>query len=223
MTIINVVPFRDYGWNLSRVRPFLFNLVVVDLVAGFYGVVMWMSIKLKFQTYVTFKSHQSLYFWPILVTAWGIELHALGFLLKLFAPSCPRLLSIIISNIGWICNVTGFAIVLYSRPHLVVCNRLILRLVLAMIITDVFILHVPLTTTKFGLWFTSKTSPTQPMWLPVFQVIERIQITRFILQEKHYLLHLHLPDVEVLEVWLRSTDTQCHFTFHCHAGRRSHI
>lgn len=52
-----------------------------------------------------------------------------------------------------------------------------------MIIIDVFILHVPLPTTEFGLWFTSKTSPTRPTWLPVFQVIERIQITRFILQE----------------------------------------
>lgn len=107
MTIINVVPLMDYDWNLSRVGPFPFNPAVVGLVAGFYGVATWMGIELNFQVYVTFKSRRGLYFWPILVTAWGIELHALGFLLKLFAPSCPRLLSIIIFKIGWICNVTA--------------------------------------------------------------------------------------------------------------------
>jgi hypothetical protein len=64
MTIINVVPLRDYDWNLSRVGPFPFNPAVVGLVAGFYGVAMWMGIELNFQVYVTFKSQQGLYFWP---------------------------------------------------------------------------------------------------------------------------------------------------------------
>lgn len=115
MTLINVIPLRDYDWSLSRVGPFPFNPAVVGLVAGFYGVAMWMGIKLNFQVYFAFKRHRCLYFWSMLVTAWGIELHSLGFLLKLL---CPRLFAIIISKIGRICDVTGLATVPYPRLHL---------------------------------------------------------------------------------------------------------
>jgi len=39
--------------------------------------------------------------------------------------------------------VSGFSVVLYSRLHLVIRNPRVLQLVLAMIITDAFLFHVP--------------------------------------------------------------------------------
>lgn len=45
--------------------------------------------------------------------------------------------------VGWVCMVTGQSIALYSRLHLVDHDPSRLRFVLAMIITNVIISHVP--------------------------------------------------------------------------------
>lgn len=74
--------------------------------------------------------------------------------------------------------VTGQAFVLFSRLHLVVRNRKTLRLVLFIIIFDVFALHLPTIIMTVG-----SNSPNSAFWVPKFNVMERIQLTGFCLQE----------------------------------------
>jgi hypothetical protein len=71
----------------------------------------------------------------LLICTWGVALHVLGVILKVFNEG-PWVLSSIVFKIGWVGNVTGFSLVLFSRLNLVVHDRRIRRGVLAMIITD---------------------------------------------------------------------------------------
>ena len=74
--------------------------------------------------------------------------------------------------------VTGQAFVLYSRLHLVVRNQQTLRLILAMIIFDAFALHIPTIIFTYG-----SNSPNAKFWTPKFNIMERIQLVGFCLQE----------------------------------------
>ncbi len=74
--------------------------------------------------------------------------------------------------------VTGQAFVLYSRLHLVVRNQRTLRYVLFMIIIDACALHIPTIIFTYG-----SNSPQADYWTPKFNVMERIQLTGFCVQE----------------------------------------
>jgi len=102
-----------------------------------------MTVELTVWVFYTFRKWSGLYFWSVLITTWGVTLHAIGFILKFCVPSCNWIFSTVLAEIGWVSMVTGFSVVLYSRLHLVVHNPRVLQLVLAMIITDAFLFHVP--------------------------------------------------------------------------------
>ena len=74
--------------------------------------------------------------------------------------------------------VTGQAFVLYSRLHLVVRNQRTLRYVLCMIIFDACALHIPTIIFTYG-----SNSPDANYWTPKFNIMERIQLTGFCVQE----------------------------------------
>ena len=74
--------------------------------------------------------------------------------------------------------VTGQAFVLYSRLHLVVRNPKTLKYVLWMIIVDAIWLHVPTIVFTYG-----SNSANADFWTPKFNVMERIQLVGFCLQE----------------------------------------
>lgn len=74
--------------------------------------------------------------------------------------------------------VTGQSFVLYSRLHLVVRKKRTLHLVLAMIIIDAFILHTPTIVLTIG-----SNSSKGHTFAPIFNVMERIQLAIFCIQE----------------------------------------
>jgi hypothetical protein len=74
--------------------------------------------------------------------------------------------------------VTGQSLVLYSRLHLIFRNPFWLRIVLAMILTNAFILHVPIIILMYG-----SNSSANNSWAPVYGIYERVQVTIFCLQE----------------------------------------
>lgn len=74
--------------------------------------------------------------------------------------------------------VTGQSFVLYSRLHLVVRRRRTLHLVLAMIITDGVLLHTPTIVLTIG-----SNGPSGRHWAPIFNIMERIQLAMFCIQE----------------------------------------
>ncbi len=74
--------------------------------------------------------------------------------------------------------VSGQSFVLYSRLNLVVRNEILLRSVLIAIIIDGFALHTPTLVFIYGA-----NSPSAGRWVPKFNIMERIQLTGFCIQE----------------------------------------
>ncbi|KAF1842044.1 uncharacterized protein K460DRAFT_264915, partial [Cucurbitaria berberidis CBS 394.84] len=148
------------------------------LIASFCAVAYWMCIELLVLVYVTFKRHTGLYFWSIVITTLGLILQATGFLIKEFVYSNPPIFTTIICKIGWVSNVTGFSIVLWSRLHLVVNDPRILRAVLIMILVNGVLMHTPVIVCEFGLLSRHKQDYIRPM-----VIMERVQQTVFALQE----------------------------------------
>ncbi|KAJ9611122.1 hypothetical protein H2200_004305 [Cladophialophora chaetospira] len=153
------------------------NPTVYCLIASFCAVSLWMTIELTLQVFFTFRRHKGLYFWSLLVCTWGVALHVLGVILKVFNES-NWIVSSIIFKIGWVGNVTGFSLVLYSRLNLVVHDRRVRRAILAMIIIDAFLMHTPIIIFDFGI-----SSPHPSIWYMPMKVYERIQVIWFSVQE----------------------------------------
>ena len=74
--------------------------------------------------------------------------------------------------------VTGQAFVLFSRLHIVVRRRRTLRLVLVMICVNAVCLHIPTIILTIG----SNSAPASA-WAPIFNIVERIQLALFCIQE----------------------------------------
>lgn len=105
--------------------------------------------------FLTFKRYHGLYFWCLLISGIGVTPYALGFLLKFMnlAPGNLKWLAISLLTIGWYALVTGQALVLWSRLHLIVNGTRgdrIIKYTKWMIIIDAICLHIPTTVLTFG-------------------------------------------------------------------------
>ncbi|KAN0068871.1 hypothetical protein V8E54_013040 [Elaphomyces granulatus] len=176
------VPTSQFDWSFSRTGPLPWNQTVWSIIAVFTAVPLWMNIELTVWVLYVFRRYSGLYFWSILITTWCISLHAIGYVLKECVPACNAIVSTLIVEIGWVGMVTGFAIVLYSRLHLVsftIKSPHILRFALILIITDAFLFHTPTIVFQFGLAVPS----THDQYSAYLRVMERIQIMGFSIQE----------------------------------------
>ncbi|KAL8937795.1 MAG: hypothetical protein Q9211_003503 [Gyalolechia sp. 1 TL-2023] len=149
-----------------------------SILVAMLTLALYMSALVDLQVFTTFKRHNTIYFWSLLVTSWGIMSHSLGIILKWFVGSCPWYVNTAFASFGWWGMVTGQSLVLYSRLHLVIRSPKILRSVLIMIIFNFCIFQIPTTILTFG---SNQADPG--MWLKVYNVYERIQLIVFTLQE----------------------------------------
>ena len=147
-------------------------------ISAFTAVAWAFAFELNIAIYFTFKRKRGLYFWSLILSSWGCILHGLGFLLKFFYPSTNVYLVNTIVAVGWWSMVTGQAVVLYSRLHLVLKNGRILKFILGMIIWNAITLHIPTSVLTYG-----SSSTASAAFLPGFTVMEKIQMTIFCLQE----------------------------------------
>ncbi len=147
-------------------------------ISAFTAVAWYNAIELNLQVFLTFKRHRGLYFWSLLISCYGCVLHSLGFLLKFFQITTNNYLSVVIITIGWYAMVTGQAVVLYSRLHLVVREQKTLRMILAMIIVNAICFHIPTTVLTFG---SNSHNPTP--FTRAFSTMEKVQMTVFSVQE----------------------------------------
>ena len=147
-------------------------------ISAFTAVAWYNVAQLNVSIFMTFKRRRGLYFWSLLISSYGVVFHALGFLLKFFQLTTNDYLSCFFITLGWLPMVTGQALVLYSRLHLVVKEQRILRGVLIMIVWNAITLHIPTTVLTFG-----SSSPAWRYFINGFQVMEKIQMTIFCIQE----------------------------------------
>ncbi|PVH97637.1 hypothetical protein DM02DRAFT_719783 [Periconia macrospinosa] len=151
---------------------------IATIIASFIGISFYNVIELNVIILNTFKNRRCLYFWSFIFATWGIMLWSLGFLIKDFGLESGTLLYSIFIATGWCAMVTGQSCVLYSRLHIVLDNRTYLRLVLAMIIFNAIVLHVPTIVLGFGA-----QSNNPGIYLKVYPIYEKVHVTIFFFQE----------------------------------------
>jgi hypothetical protein len=176
MADMHFVPLSSYNWSLGNFDFLQWNPTVYCLVASFFAVSLWLALELTVQVYTTFKRRTGLYFWSILIVACGIAFHTVGLLLKLLVPGANVIFATVLAKVGWIMDTTGFAVVLYSRLHLVVQSQKTLRLVLAMIIVDAVLFHTPIIVFLMG-------QTIHKDWDPYVTPFEYTQVVGFSIQE----------------------------------------
>lgn len=149
-----------------------------SLLVAMLTLAIYMAFIVDLKVLTTFKRRNTLYFWSILLTSWGIMSHSTGIILKWFVGRCPWTVNTAFATFGWWGMVTGQSLVLYSRLHLVVRDQRVLRFVLAMVLVDFLLFQVPTTVLTFG---SNQKHPG--MWLKIYNIYERIQLIVFTLQE----------------------------------------
>jgi hypothetical protein len=154
--------------------------LALRIVIGSCITVAWYNaLELNILVFATFKRYGGLYFWSLLIASWGVIFYGIGFLFKFFQIINNDYVNVVFITIGWWCMVTGQSVVLYSRLHLIVLNEKLLGLILKMIIVDAIILHIPTTVLTFGS--NSNTQTTR--FVHGYNVMEKIQMTGFCIQE----------------------------------------
>ncbi|KAH0556504.1 hypothetical protein GP486_005603 [Trichoglossum hirsutum] len=153
------------------------SVPVAMSISAFTGISWYNVLELNVIIWFTFKQRHGLYFYSLLAASWGIVFHQLGYILRFFGVSKNDYASEAIVNVGWYCMVTGQSFVLYSRLHLVVRDNRKVRWILYMIIIDFFIFHIPTSTLDFFCVYNVKK------YYPYFNIMEKIQVTGFFLQE----------------------------------------
>jgi hypothetical protein len=116
----------------------------------------------------------------MMTTIFGIACHAVSFIAKLFfhLNTPAQLGTTFVAKLGWVCNTTGFSFVLYSRMNLVVQSPLVLNWALTAIIVDGILFHTPVVVFSFGM-----STPSYEFWFDKMQIVERIQVVGFLIQE----------------------------------------
>ena len=164
-------------WRRDAIRPEHHNVRDVALLTSCTGVAWAWTVELDIMVFLKFRKRGGLYFWSLLISSWGCSIHAFGFILNYLLLKTPQVYLPFIFG-GWIMMTTGQAFVLYSRLHLVIRKQRTLRFVLCMIIFNAFALHGSTIVTNSGA-----NSSNRDYWQHKFDIVERIQLAGFCLQE----------------------------------------
>jgi hypothetical protein len=157
------------------------SLALRVVISVFTSLSIYNSLELTILVLFTFKKYTGLYFWSLLVSTWGIVFYSLGFLCKFFQLIGNDFVSVTMITVGWWGMVTGQSLVLYSRLHLIVREGKTLRRVLAMIVINVFLLHIPTTILTFGSNALGNKDITT--FVRGYNIMEKVQLTGFCIQE----------------------------------------
>lgn len=134
----------DASMDKNDPATYYMNLPTAMVIASFTTIAWVNTIELQFRIWLGFKRYTGLYFWSLLLSSWGCALHALSFMMLNFKIWTNAHAAGVVIGVSWWWMVTGQALVLYSRLHLVVRDNRKIRWVLVMIITNFFVLHIPI-------------------------------------------------------------------------------
>ncbi|KAM5346536.1 hypothetical protein ACJ41O_009541 [Fusarium nematophilum] len=166
---------EDAGLSKRSTRVYSPEAVMTCTTVSLYNALELLSL-----IFMTFKRRSGLYFWSILVASFGVVPYAVGWLIGYFDLTAD-FVGMLMASIGWVLLITGQAVVLYSRLHLVLQNDSILRAVKWMIIFNAVVWHTLMTV----LLFTISYRPDQGRnsYNAVFNTMEKVQMLFFCVQE----------------------------------------
>jgi hypothetical protein len=151
------------------------NIGIIQIVS-MYSISAYSALETGFFTFFFFKKYCGLLFWSMQAASWGIIVHALPAMTRFISQS-SNLPTSIPFILGWYAMVTGQAVVLYSRVHLLAPAECKPRWMLWMIVVNAFILHIPMTVLFFGL-----NSGVAGLARPA-AIFDRIQLIGFCIQD----------------------------------------
>ncbi|KAH7072619.1 hypothetical protein BKA63DRAFT_47269 [Paraphoma chrysanthemicola] len=163
------------------------SLSLKIIIAFLLGLALYNAIELIVLVFVTFQRYHGLYFWSLVIAAFGIIPYSLGFLIKFFQLLDPNqnegYVAVVFLTIGWYTMVTGQSVVLWSRLHLLTSSRRVLRWTLWMIIVNGVLLHSVTTVLTFGSNSNSLSPTTLQRFVNGYSIMEKIQMVGFFVQE----------------------------------------
>lgn len=146
-------------------------------LVAFTTLAWYNAVEMLFLIFVVFKKYKGLYFWSMVITTISIVPYQIGAWLKLVYRTY-NVLATVFLNTGWIFMIIGQSVVLYSRLHLVTQNPMLLGSIRWMIVGTAICMCIPTTVATYG----SNLQKT-PSFITAYNVIEKIQMTSFTIQE----------------------------------------
>ncbi|KAK1959647.1 integral membrane protein [Colletotrichum sublineola] len=148
------------------------------VMVAFAATAYYNTIETFFSIFTTFKRRQGRYFWSMIVANTGININVIAFVLRYFGHYHEAVVaSSFMIPFAWYAMVTGQAIVLWSRLHLVIHSQRKIRLILSMIIFNAVTMHIPETV----IFVLANLKPQQ--WIFPFKTYEKVELVVFFLQE----------------------------------------
>jgi hypothetical protein len=156
------------------------NLALQIVTAFLLGLSLYNAIELTLLIFSTFTRFKGIYFYSLLTSTLGVIPYSTGFILKFFnlTNGRSRWGAITLLTIGWYAMVTGQAVVLWSRLHLIMIGTnadRVLKWTGWMIFVNVLVLHVPTTVLTYG----ANGDINVEGFVRVFRVYEKIQMVGF--------------------------------------------
>ncbi|KAE8366629.1 hypothetical protein BDV27DRAFT_170644 [Aspergillus caelatus] len=153
------------------------------IITVFATISWYNAVELVIICLTTFKRYRGCYFWSLLIASVGLIPLVLGWLFFIFYFGLTRWVSASIIIPSWYCVVAGHSLVLWSRLHLILQSPKILRAILILIIVDSIVLFIPTTVLFYGTLIHDEGFRTSARFAAVYNIIERIQLVVFCLQE----------------------------------------
>ena len=155
------------------------DTLLVYFITAVIAVALYNSIETVVVIFIVFKIYGGVYFWSLLEAYFGLFMMTFGYFtyfynfdLNLFGQSVPTI-------VGWSIFMVAQSIVLWSRLHLVVQNRIIICGVVIMIICTAIFLLIPTAV----LAFCNDIRPSRQVFIRGYQIMKDIQLTGFFMQE----------------------------------------
>jgi len=157
------------------------NLVSINFKIAVGAIAIYNSVEVLGLIFISFKKYSTLYFWSMVICALGTLTFTASFIdlfFKLYVTDSTIYRPLVILTLGWYGMVTGFALVMYSRLHLINVPKDYIRYVKYFIIFNIIFCHFPTTVFTFGDSLIKTHT-----FVFGYKVIEKIQMTFFFIQE----------------------------------------
>lgn len=158
--------FSDVTWGTQ---------VATIVLVVFNSVAAWSCVPLTLRMFATLKDHHSLYFRAMLISSWGLALRSTSYMCTYFAAQhLPWYVTGMASQIGWICMVSGLAVVLWSRLGFILSSLRTKRYLLWMIIFNGVVFHTTMTVLGMSIWGMNQDLVKHKVVAARFGYIQRI-------------------------------------------------
>ena len=132
------------------------SFAVLVIITLFDGIAIWNALEVFTLVFVTFKSYRGIYFWSLLIAAFGIIPHAISNIihnLQIVKSKAAVEGAVTMAIVGWWFMVTGQLFVLWSRLGLLVRGtegHKLKRWTLWMIVVGSATLYIPTSVLAWG-------------------------------------------------------------------------